>query len=66
MLKVSVEEIQKGMQLMSEIEAARIVYDKEVGESQDATQRKDAALGALCKWMSEFYAVAEIALENKP
>ena len=65
-LKVPVEEIQLGKQLIAEIEAARIQYHREIGESQDATQHKDAAFGTLDKWMSEFYAVAKIALEDKP
>ncbi|NLT49572.1 MAG: hypothetical protein GXX85_01480, partial [Ignavibacteria bacterium] len=36
------------------------------GESEDATKEKDAAFAKMDKWMSDFYAVARIALEDKP
>jgi len=39
---------------------------REVGESQDATKIKDAAFVKMDDWMSEFYAVAKIALEDNP
>jgi hypothetical protein len=39
---------------------------REVGESEDLTQQKDGAFSKLDEWMSEFYAVAKIALEDHP
>jgi hypothetical protein len=41
-------------------------YLREKGESQDSTKAKDAAFAKLDDWMSEFYAVAKIALEDNP
>ena len=52
--------------LIPEVEAARAAYLKEKGESQDATTIKDTAFAKLDDWMSEFYAVARIALEDNP
>lgn len=52
--------------LISEVEAARAEYLKEKGESQDATKVKDAAFAKMDNWMSEFFAVARIGLEDKP
>lgn len=41
-------------------------YIREKGESQQATQDKNKAFDAVTKWVSEFYAVAKIALEDQP
>lgn len=43
-----------------------IEYLLKKGESQDATKLKDSAFGEIDDWMSEFYAVAKIALEDNP
>ncbi len=51
---------------LTSLENSRADYLREVGESQDSTTAKDAALGALDDWMSDFYAVAKIALEDQP
>ena len=63
-LKVSAEDLNAANTLISELEAARTEYLKEKGESQDSTQQKDASFANLDDWMSEFYAVARIALED--
>lgn len=65
-LKISVEDITAANTLISELEAARIEYLREKGESQDATKAKDAAFAEIDDWMSEFYAVAKIGLEDNP
>jgi hypothetical protein len=39
---------------------------QEIGESQEATRGKDKALAELEEWMSDFYAVARIAMEDQP
>lgn len=49
-----------------ELDTLRDAYNKEKGESQDATKQKDAAFAALSDWMAEFYATAKIALEDRP
>ncbi|MDA3893901.1 MAG: hypothetical protein PF517_19755 [Salinivirgaceae bacterium] len=48
------------------MENLRTEYLKEIGESQEATKAKDNAFAKIDDWMSEFYAVAKIALEDKP
>jgi hypothetical protein len=48
------------------LEAARSFYLIEKGESQDSTKIKDAAFYKIDDWMSEFYAVAKIGLEDNP
>jgi len=65
-LKVTVEELSAANTLITDTDAARVIYLREKGESQDATQTKDAAFAAIDDWMSEFYAVARIALEDNP
>jgi len=64
--KVTDEEISMAINLISQTEAARSEYLREVGESEDATKQKDAAFTKLDDWMGEFYEVAKIALEDHP
>jgi uncharacterized membrane protein YgaE (UPF0421/DUF939 family) len=63
-LKITVEDLNVANTLISELETARSEYLKEKGESQDSTKQKDATFSNLDDWMSEFYAVARIALED--
>ncbi len=65
-LAITPAELSAGKKLITDVEAARAEYLKEVGESQDATKAKDAAFAKMDNWMSEFYAVARIALEDNP
>jgi hypothetical protein len=65
-LKITAEDIASCLTLVGEVEAARAKYLREVGESQDATKTKDKAISDMQDWMSEFYAVAGIALEDHP
>lgn len=65
-LKISVEDLTAANTLITDLEAARSLYLKEKGESQDATKAKDAAFYKIDDWMSEFYAVAKIGLEDNP
>lgn len=51
---------------LEEVKILRGKYEKEKGESQQATKNKDAAFATISEWMREFYAVAKIALEDKP
>ncbi len=44
----------------------RAKYEKEKGESQQATKDKNKAFEDIAEWMREFYTVAEIALEDQP
>lgn len=65
-LKVTADELTTTDALVGELEMARGTYLREKGESQEATKAKDAAFAKMDDWMSEFYAVAKIALEDKP
>lgn len=65
-LKITSEDLSAVNTLVSDLETARSIYLREKGESQDATKAKDQALANIDDWMSEFYAVAEIALEDHP
>jgi hypothetical protein len=65
-LAITADSLTAANTLITELEAARAEYLKEVGESQDATKAKDAAFAMMDDWMSEFYAVARIGLEDNP
>jgi hypothetical protein len=65
-LKITPDDLNAAKALIPEVETLRAAYLKEKGESQDATTLKDAAFAKLDAWMSEFYAVARIALEDNP
>ena len=65
-LKITTEELNGTIELITNLELARAEYLREKGESQDATKLKDSAFGEIDDWMSEFYAVAKIALEDNP
>jgi len=65
-LKLTPNDLKAGINLISELENARAEYLREKGESQDATQIKDAAFAKQDDWMDDFYAVAKIALEDHP
>ena len=65
-LKISADDLTAVNTLITELEAARAEYLKEKGESQDATKAKDSAFAKMDDWMSEFYAIAKIGLEDNP
>lgn len=65
-LKITPEEITNAFGFIANLEETRAIYLREKRESQDATKIKDKAFAAIDTWMSEFYAVARIALEDSP
>lgn len=65
-LKVTSNDINETLNKITQLESARSKYLQEKGESQQATQAKDSAIANIDDWMTEFYAVARIALEDKP
>jgi hypothetical protein len=65
-LKISADDLTAANALITDLEASRAEYLKEKGESQDATKAKDSAFAKMDDWMSEFYAVARIGLEDNP
>ena len=65
-LKISEQDVKSQLQEFSEVEKAYATYLQEKGESQQATKDKNKAFEALDKWVSKFYKVAKIALEDRP
>lgn len=65
-LKIISEEITNSVDSIKALENLRSEYLREVGESQDATKAKDSAFEKIDAWMIDFYAVAKIAMEDKP
>ena len=65
-LKINAELVAAAQTLLTEVKAARRLYDNERAEDQDATRLKKAAIKALDEWMREFYTVAKIMLEDRP
>lgn len=53
-LKISPDDLNAAITMISDLEAARSEYLKEKGESQDTTKIKDAAFTKIDGWMSEF------------
>ncbi len=65
-LKITAEDITAAIALIEEVEKAKNHYLIEKGESQDATKQKNQAFEKADDWMSEFFAVAKIGLEDRP
>lgn len=65
-LKVTADDVNLAVTTIKELENARAIYLKELGESQDATKAKDMAFAKLDDWMRDFKAVAKIAMEDNP
>ena len=65
-LRLCKEGIMIARKNVEELELARANYIEEKGEAQNATQVKDDAFIKIDEWMSDFYAVARIALEENP
>lgn len=64
--KITPAAIAQVQQQIEQAREARAEYLREKGESQDATEQKDAAFRAIEIWLSDFFAVAELALEDNP
>ena len=65
-LKVTLQDLTAAQALFNDLVSARAEYLREMGESQEATKAKDAAIARIDNWMRDFYAVARIALDDKP
>ena len=65
-LKISADDINAANTMIDDLNDARADYLREIGESQDATKAKNAAFASIDDWMNEFYAIAEIGLEDNP
>ena len=65
-LRITAEDLSASQTLVAEVEDAKAIHQQEKGESQNATKEKNRAFDSLDDWMSEFYAVARIGLEENP
>lgn len=65
-MKISAEDIKYQIQRLNDVQTAHANYLQEKGESQQATKDKNEAFAKLEKWVRNLYAVAKIALEDKP
>ncbi len=64
-MKITPESITVASALFGEVKRTRIDYLEERAEALDYTTQKNRALNALDDWMSDFYTIAKIALEDK-
>ncbi len=64
--KITEEEVASCITEIIALETTRSIYLREIGETQESTLEKDDTLEKLEEWMSDFYAVARIAMEDKP
>lgn len=65
-LKITEDYLAEQLAKLAEVEKAYATYIREKGESQQATKDKNKAFSDIEKWAREFYAIAKIALEDKP
>ncbi len=52
--------------LVQAVIAANAAQKKERGEAQEATQSRDAKLDELDQWVSDYKAIAQVALDDSP
>ncbi len=65
-LKITTDHVNQQLANVINVQTVYAAYVQEKGESQQATQDKNKAFDEVSKWVSEFYSVAKIALEDKP
>lgn len=63
---ITEQKLRAGLAELAVIEKANLVQEKEKGEAQSATQKRDAALDELQDWLSDYLAIAKVALEDDP
>ncbi|MFT6856667.1 MAG: vacuolar-type H+-ATPase subunit I/STV1 [Cyclobacteriaceae bacterium] len=61
---ITEQALQEGQDNVNDVQAKLAAQLKEKGEAQASTQERDQALEDLLDWMSDFVAIARIALEN--
>ena len=62
---ITEDKLEAALNLIKEAENARANYLKEKGEVQNATAKRNLAIEALDEWMSDFIAIARIALKEQ-
>ena len=60
------EKLEAGKALLEQTEAANAAQEKEKGQARQATIERDKAMDELDEWLSDYIAIARIALEEKP
>ncbi|TAJ11590.1 hypothetical protein DMA11_16165 [Marinilabiliaceae bacterium JC017] len=60
------ERMERGLNQTLEVEQLYLAQIKEIGEAQDAREKRDAKLDELQEWTSRYQAVAEVALADSP
>ncbi len=63
---ITTKDLNDGLEKAKEVGSKLATQLKEKGEAQDATQVRDKAFDDLQDWMSDFIAIARIALEDQP
>ncbi|MEM9091615.1 MAG: hypothetical protein AAGC93_23110, partial [Cyanobacteria bacterium P01_F01_bin.53] len=63
---ITERKLKTGLTQLKVIEAANLKQEEEKGDAQAATQKRDAALDELQDWLSDYLAIAKIALEDDP
>ena len=61
---VTLAELESGKAMIDAVAAAYARQKQEKGKAQQATRQRDEALAALKAWMSDFMAIARIALKD--
>ncbi len=64
-LKITTDHVNQQLANVTNVQTVYATYVQEKGESQQATQDKNKAFDEVNKWVSEFYSVAKIALEDQ-
>lgn len=63
---ITEQKLKAGLAEVTAVEKANLAQEKEKGEAQAATQKRDTALDALQDWLSDYLAIAKVALEDEP
>jgi len=63
---ITEQKLKAGLAEIKAIETANLAQEKEKGEAQAATQKRDKALDELQDWVSDYLAIAKVALEEDP
>ena len=61
---ITEQKLKTGLRELDAVEAANQKQEKEKGDAQAATQKRDAALDELQDWLSDYLAIAKVALEG--
>lgn len=63
---ITQKKLQAGLAEVNAVETSNLTQEKEKGDAQAATQTRDKALDALQEWLSDYLAIAKVALEDNP